>query len=549
MSGSRSAGKLRDSTGEWTASESMSVADLRKKVKSLMDKLQFHSALFWADKLVTLSKDKPSDVYLLASCLFHGRQFHRAAETVKRRGLHASHLQCRFIAAFAYLESREFDLAMELVDLPQIQSEDTETLAALEVVKGKLFETLDDAQNAATCYKTALTLDNCNQEALYLLVNHHMLNKEEENEVLALVGRNEFTQNLYSSLLKKYDEPDEPRPLTLKGLENNVDLLTNRAEKLFYNCDYRRCHELVNEILERDPFCPEALEIQIACLMELKKVCQLYILAHKLIDTYPENVLSWYAVGCYYYLIRKAADARKYLEKATTLKAAFGPAWLLYGHAYAVENEHDQAMAAYFKANHLMPGNHLPTLYVGLEYQHQASNKLAERFFEQARCIAPRDPFVIHELGVAAYESGEYEKAKDLFEQALAVIQNAHHSAMPDKWEPLLNNLGHVYRKLRQLDRAISFYQQALVLNPFCPSTLANLGFAYSLQADWDRAVDHFHQALSQNRDDTFSTTMLQNILEMMLSEKNLEDPDVMPPYKDDDISSSKADIQEIIMQ
>ena len=34
----------------------------------------------------------------------------------------------------------------------------------------------------------------------------------------------------------------------------------------------------------------------------------------------------------------------------------FGPAWLAYGHSFALENEHDQAMAAYFKACQLMKG-------------------------------------------------------------------------------------------------------------------------------------------------------------------------------------------------
>ena len=39
----------------------------------------------------------------------------------------------------------------------------------------------------------------------------------------------------------------------------------------------------------------------------------------------------------------------RYLSKATQLDRLFGPAWLAYGHSFALENEHDQAMAAYFK--------------------------------------------------------------------------------------------------------------------------------------------------------------------------------------------------------
>ena len=45
-----------------------------------------------------------------------------------------------------------------------------------------------------------------------------------------------------------------------------------------------------------------------------------------------------------------------YFSKATTLDRPYGPAWLAFGHSFAAENEHDQAMAAYFTASQLMKG-------------------------------------------------------------------------------------------------------------------------------------------------------------------------------------------------
>ena len=45
-----------------------------------------------------------------------------------------------------------------------------------------------------------------------------------------------------------------------------------------------------------------------------------------------------------------------YYSKATTLDKTFGPAWLAYGHSFAADNEHDQAMAAYFTASQIMKG-------------------------------------------------------------------------------------------------------------------------------------------------------------------------------------------------
>lgn len=72
---------------------------------------------------------------------------------------------------------------------------------------------------------------------------------------------------------------------------------------------------------------------------------ELFYVAHKLVDRYPDMAISWYAVGCYYDLIGKSDPARRYFAKATNLDRLYGPAWLAYGHSFAKENEHDQVNA------------------------------------------------------------------------------------------------------------------------------------------------------------------------------------------------------------
>jgi anaphase-promoting complex subunit 6 len=140
---------------------------------------------------------------------------------------------------------------------------------------------------------------------------------------------------------------------------------------------------------------------------------ELFSLAHNLVDLYPNLAISWFAVGCYYYIIGKSDYARRYLAKATCLDRLFGPAWLAYGHSFAIENEHDQAMAAYFKASQLMKGCHLPLLYIGLECGLTNNIRLAEKFFKQAQNIAPDDPFVMHEMGVIAFQNMKWVGRRD----------------------------------------------------------------------------------------------------------------------------------------
>lgn len=108
--------------------------------------------------------------------------------------------------------------------------------------------------------------------------------------------------------------------------------------------------------MEKDPYHMGCLPVHISCLVEQNNSNELFLLAHRLVDIYPENGLSWFAVGCYYYVIGKSDPARRFLGKSTVLDKLFGPAWLAYGHSFAAESEHDQAMAAYFKAAQLMIG-------------------------------------------------------------------------------------------------------------------------------------------------------------------------------------------------
>lgn len=65
-------------------------------------------------------------------------------------------------------------------------------------------------------------------------------------------------------------------------------------------------------------------------------------------------------------------------------------------------------MATYFKASHLMPGCHLPSLYIGVEYIRTDNCKLGEKFIQKALNIAPDDPQVLHEKGIVAMNTNEY---------------------------------------------------------------------------------------------------------------------------------------------
>ncbi|PIO35456.1 hypothetical protein AB205_0032370 [Aquarana catesbeiana] len=142
-------------------------------------------------------------------------------------------------------------------------------------------------------------------------------------------------------------------------------------------------------------------------------------------------------------------------------------------------------------------------LYIGLEYGLTNNSKLAERFFSQALSIAPEDPFVMHEVGVVAFQNGDWKTAEKWFLEALEKIRAIGNEVTVDKWEPL------------KYEDALEYHRQALVLIPQNASTYSAIGYIHSLMGNFESAIDYFHTALGLRRDDTFSVTMLGHCIEM----------------------------------
>lgn len=552
------------------------VAKLRGLVKSFIYCQDFESASFWAEKVLFLTND-PNDAYERARCLYSLKEYHRAAHTIRSRNLHQTNLSCLYLAAQCHYMEKDFKEANQLLDSPLITTlsnndtslglatsttsigrhssrlhhqssqqvkfkhNDTLTLdknvnrwlGAIFLLKGKLYECSDNRQMAQSCFKEALVHDIFCFEAFTSLTRHHMLTIEEETALLNELNidnifsgdqeMGQFIKLFYSLQGKKYHKPTQSViPQQLEYLSTNVDIETALAERHYFNCDYHSAYELSTSILERDVHHRECLPIYISALMEIDKPTQLFDVAHQLVDLYPENAISWFAVGCYYLVIKKVESARRYLSKATSLDNVFGPAWLVYGHSFAVEREHDQAMAAYFRAYHLMRGCHLPLLFIGVEYGRAKDCKLAERFLSQAKSVAPEDPFVLHEYGVVHYRNHDFKAALECFKDAEKILQQVNSSLsikwtnsdrFKQKWEPLLHNIGQTLRQLGHYDEAIEYHNKALTLVQSHASTYLALGYLYYLKEQWDQALEYVNNALSIQYNDSTATTLLDKTI------------------------------------
>ncbi|GFZ05091.1 anaphase promoting complex 6 [Actinidia rufa] len=203
-----------------------------------------------------------------------------------------------------------------------------------------------------------------------------MLTCEEEASLLSslqFAPEDGWISSFYSCLIKKYDKENvveakfrelEQESCNVKpseqsficALKDNTDLLACKAE-YYHQCgEYQKCFELTSVLLEKDPFHMKCTLVHLAAAMELGHSNELYLMACNLVKDYPQKALSWFAVGCYYYCIKKYDQSRRYFSKTTNLDGTFPPAWIGYGNAYAAQEEGDQAMSAYRTAARLFPG-------------------------------------------------------------------------------------------------------------------------------------------------------------------------------------------------
>ncbi|KAK9828405.1 hypothetical protein WJX81_004996 [Elliptochloris bilobata] len=293
------------------------------------------------------------------------------------------------------------------------------------------------------------------------------------------------------------------------GLAGNLDVAVCRAEWLFHQGSYQEAFALTSALLERNPYALEAMPVHLTASLELRKKNELFLRGHRLAEEYPDRAAAWFAVGCYYLCAEQHESARRFFGKATALDASFAPAWLGFGHAFAAQDESDQAMAAYRTAARLFPGLHLPLVGMGMEYARMNNAALAEQLLLAAHRTCPLDPLACHELGCLAFRARQLPAAERWLMMALKRVPGR----MTAVWEPTLVNLGHVFRKQRRWADAVGAFQQALGLCPGQPGTYAALGYTHHLQGDLEAAIEDYHKALGLRPEDTFTAEMLTEAL------------------------------------
>ena len=102
-------------------------------------------------------------------------------------------------------------------------------------------------------------------------------------------------------------------------------------------------------------------------------------------------------------------------------------------------------------------------------------------------------------LGVAFYQKGDYRTALHIFQKALKTKSMIKKDLKFDVYD----NIGLVYSKLNQDEKAIDFFTMALLIKPDYSKSHINLANLYLRQNKLDKAVTHFKAGLKSDPKNT----------------------------------------------
>lgn len=217
---------------------------LRSVVRDCLEKHLDDSAVFFADKLVSMSGDgdarDPDDLFLYCQALFAGKHHRRALTVMRGEGLvdggdvpardvpavRKNAPRFRLLAARCLAATREWDECLAALgdgDGDESSAADEEessfsdertkkisSASAIALLRAQAHEALENRPLARRWYVAALAADPFCYAALEALVANHALSAEEERALidsLAFDPEDEWLRFLYTSMGKKYDEP------------------------------------------------------------------------------------------------------------------------------------------------------------------------------------------------------------------------------------------------------------------------------------------------------------------------------------------------------
>lgn len=399
---------------------------------------------------------------------------------------------------------------------PQNESSQINIMASIYSIVGRCFDVLDNSPHAISAFIIAIRIDPACIEVVDYIATNGLLSKTDRKalffDVLKLSGGHEWLEGYYrlqllddgssefrnsegthGNNLFRRAPPDSANKATGKDWSSescpSPMMLVRRAEHLFERHCPTDAYRLARQAYTVDPFDSRGLIIYIATMVELGLKTELFYLGHELANNYPKMAISWYAVGCYYFICKKLELAQKYLQKSTKLNKRFAKAWIALGHVLAAQEESEHAISAFRSASRLLPGDHRPLILMAKELVRTNYLSLALHILTAALHLSPKNAIVLNEIGVIYLKQNDVHLALENLSAAVAVIKLSEEadeefvmrSPAHGCAGEVYNNYATALRRSKRFEEALTLYQLCLSLNPSDAGTHASIGFTLHL--------------------------------------------------------------------
>lgn len=151
----------------------------------------------------------------------------------------------------------------------------------------------------------------------------------------------------------------------------------------------------------------------------------------------------------------------------------------------------------------------LGAAYLGLE-----NDKATIKYYRKLLRVNPKHTDAFTNLGMIFYKVGEFEKAVESYQQAVEIEPNfadAHY------------NLGNALRQTGNLSKAFESYRKSLLINPNDAEVLTNYGHALRDYGALDQAIEYYVKVLKINP----SLTCIQAEIDSASNRKNTIDSQI----------------------
>ncbi|KAF2793651.1 anaphase-promoting complex subunit Cut9 [Melanomma pulvis-pyrius CBS 109.77] len=550
---------------------------LREWRQDAVNKHQYETAIFVADKLLALTRDD-NDAYWLAQVHFSTGNYSRAQTFLSRGSLLERQPQCRYLAAHCSIKLGKTDEALTIlgdknpthlisapgserqklrhVDVnsrvgarhhkaasrsdrqPTSEERDKEDVSSLKYeagmcyLRGVCYAKQNSFDRAKECYKIAVQIDVQCFEAFDALMANSLMSPAEEWKFLESlnfdtisVSNNpslsqeaaQFTRTLYTTRLSKYSRPDEFANAT-ESLSTHYNLSDN-ADILLSKADlkFTQCRFR------------EALALTSSVLST---------------DKYNFAILPVH-LACLHELGQKNALFLLSHDLADTHPSE-PCSWLAVGIYYLCISRIAEARRYFSKASMMDP--HFGPAWIGFAHTFAAEGEhdqaisaysTAARLFQGTHLpqlflgmqnLQLNNLSLAHEYLNTAFdlcqtdplllnEMGVVYYHEDALIDAISMFRRAltisdKNEADPDAWIPTRTNLAHALRRSGQLDEALATFDEVLRHGVKDSGIFTAKGLVLlEMGRSWD-AVIALHEALAVTPQDPMATDLLGRALE-----------------------------------